>query len=409
MKNGRRRHSGSAKSKKKILYRIVFVIVAAAAITALTILLGTHLKHKADSVGPAPDQTESEPSGGGREEKTLPDGVKAQKGDGTVSVCAADLDISSVSENDLINRILSLPDFYSAVSIRVTRDGTLVYGSPAVAALTREASPEHTDPDEVGASLVAIADLVSVAKGRGLPVSVIYETTPEVFGDGDASVIAKTVDLAVIGELSGIGTDEILIDGLISDDRTLDFDALSDIIVYLAALRSESGETSLGVVLPARVFLDPPTAAQIVTLCDYTDVTAIGIDVAEPTTEDGAYYSVGSDCYPLKGSFGTYNLRAVIKAYGETSSRGAYRALTEMGVENIQFSAYFADPTPPSAETEFEQETEEPPIEERTNENAVTADNPPAEGQTDGETDEEAGEESSAAATEWGAAAVPGG
>ena len=407
MKAVRRRHTGSGKSKTKILFRILFVVVAAAVITALSILLGTHLKQKADSAAPLFTGTD-DLGGGGREEKTLPEGVPVVPGDPDLSVCAADLDISSVNEEELMKRILSLPDFYNAVSVSVTRAGKLTYVSPAVAELTRQTVPDPTvRDDEVNASLVTVSDILTVAGQRGLRTCLIYETAPEAIGSDAAASFAKTIDLAVVGELSALAPDAILIDGLLAPDGTLDFDALSGIIGYLADLRSVSGDTAIGVVLPASVFLDTPTAAQIQTLIEYVNVLGIGVNVAEPTTEDGAYYSVETDCYPLRGGFTTYNLRAVIKAAGEDASRGAYRALSDMGVKNVQFTAFVADVSKQIEDAPSSSASgDEPPIDERTNENAVTNENRLTEQESDSADTEEA---TSAAATEWGAAAAPGG
>ena len=73
MKRPRRRHTGATRTKLKILFRILFVVIAAAVITALSILLGTHLKNKAASAESVLDETEAYvPEGGGREERTLP-------------------------------------------------------------------------------------------------------------------------------------------------------------------------------------------------------------------------------------------------------------------------------------------------------------------------------------------------
>ena len=49
MKRPRRRHTGATRTKLKILFRILFVVIAAALITSLSIVLGTHLKNKAAS------------------------------------------------------------------------------------------------------------------------------------------------------------------------------------------------------------------------------------------------------------------------------------------------------------------------------------------------------------------------
>ena len=410
MKRPKRRHTGATRTKLKILFRILFVIVAAAVITALAILLGMHLKNKASSVESLLDETGILiPEGEGREERTLPSGVAAENRDPSLKIVAADLDLSKNTEEDLMARLISLPSFYDAVSLRITKDGSLLYVSPAVASMTRQAIPEVTpEKDEIFVSLNEINDIVTVASARGYRVSILYESAPAVLG-GDASDLALRIDLAVIGEIAALSPGEIVIDGLFPEDGTLDFDTLSALIEYLASLRSVSGSVSLGVVLPSRVFLDATTAAQIMTLSEYTDLLAIGIPVDGSAGEDGAYSSVGYDCYPLRGNFETYNLRAVVKSDSEAACRGAYRSLTDLGVSNVQFTVFLSDAKEKDAEEPSGSTDDEPPIDERTNENAMTKDKYSDEPEQTEEKEPAAETEGTSSAEPWGAAATPGG
>ncbi len=390
MKRPRRRHTGATRTKLKILFRILFVVIAAAVITALAILLGTHLKNKAASAESILDGTgEFIPDGGGREERTLPSGVEAKNRDPELKVCAADLDMANDPEEDIMARIISLPSFYDAVSVRVSRNGTLLYVSPAVAGLTRQSVPEAVGKeDEVFVTLNEVKDIVTVASQRGYRVSLIYESTPDVLSSDDPD-LALSVDVAVIGELASLYPGEILVDGLISDEGTLDFDTLSSMTGYLASLRSVTGDVSLGVILPSRVFFDTTTAAQIVNLCEYVDLLAVEIRTYEAGEEE-AYSSIGSECYKLRGNFASYNLRAVIRADSEAAARGAYRALADMGITNVQFAVFVSTLDPKQEAAPSESGTEELPIEDRTNENAMTKDkydNMPEETETQTETE----------------------
>ncbi len=404
MKRPRRRHTGATRTKLKILFRILFVVIAAAVITALAILLGTHLKNKAASAESVLDVTESYlPEGGGREERTLPSGVAADSHDPDLKVCAADIDVASVPEEDLMGRIISLPAFYNAVSVRVSRGGLLLYVSPAVAELTRQAVPKGSaDSDGVNVTLSEINDIATVASKRGYRVSLIYGSTPDALG-GEGSALALSVDTAVIGELASLSPDEILVDGLIADEGTLDFNALSAMIEYLAALRSVSGGVSLGVILPSRVFLDATTAAQIVNLYEYVDLLAAGIPTDSSAGEEGVYSSVGAECYSIRGNFASYNLRAVVEADSAAAARGAYRALVDMGVGNVQFTVYVADMSSKQEETPAQVETEEPPIEDRTNENAMTKDKYDTMPEQTEEPETETETEEATEAEPWGA------
>lgn len=392
MKRPHRRHTGATRKKLKILFRILFVVVAAAVITALAILLGLHLKNKAASAESVLDGTEEFfPNGGGREERTLPSGAEAEYRDPDLKICAADLDIATLPEEDIMSRIVSLPAFYDAVSVRVSRGGSLIYVSPAVAELTRQTVPDAPSGEDSFVTLRVVNDIVSVASRRGLRVSLIYESVPETLGK-DNSGLARSIDIAVIGELASLSPDEILIDGLISDGGTLDFDTLSEMIVYLSDLRSVSDDTALGVVLPSRVFLDTTTAAQIVNLSEYADILAVGIPTDGSEGEEGVYSSVGSECYGIRGNFSSYNLRAVVKADSAAAARGAYRALYDLGVTNVQLTAFVSDMSSKQEAEPSDIGTEEPPIENRTNENAMTKDKydtMPEQSETETETETE--------------------
>ncbi|MBQ7475270.1 MAG: hypothetical protein IJS78_05050 [Clostridia bacterium] len=369
----KRQRTVASKSKLKILFRIVFVLVAAAVITALSILLGTHLKQKAETAESVLHElTDVIPGGGGREEKTLPEGVPAKYKDPDLFVCAADLDIAAVSEEKLIDRILTLPAVYNAVSVRVTSGGSLLYRSPAIAALTHDRVPDGGDKDSV--TLATVKDIVTVADRQNYRTSLIYETTSSVLAkDGDADFYTR-LDACVVGELAALGPDEILIDGLIPEDGTLDFDTLSRAVKYLAALRESSGDAALGVILPASVFHDATAAAQIVTLSDYADLLAIGI-AADGSDESSAYDAVSSDCYSIRGNFAAYNLRAVIRSSDKNAALGAYRALLDVDAKNVQFTTWIADPSRKSSDPAEPGGTEdEPETEGRTNENAMTKD-----------------------------------
>ena len=374
MRRHRRRHTGVRKSKRTIIFRIVFVILAAAAITALSVLLGNYLGKKAAQAEKELDVTVTEiPVTEPQEKDILPEGVPADGHADGLKVIAADIAVEGVSIDDIGETMWALDDEYNCISIRVTKDGKLIYLSPAVLELTGIESPETPDEKKDCASLPAFRDIVAAAKELGLRTSCIYGTAPTALGEGEDAEMRLRIDLAVIGELSGAGFEEIVIDGLIGDDMTLDFGTLSAMIEYLAALRGASGDADLGVVLPARVYLDTPTASQIVTLEKYTDLLAIGISTADAASAEAAYDEVEGNCYNLKGNFSVHNLRAIIMSEDVQVSFGAYRALRDLSVANVQFCAYVNEPSAPLSTPQPEATLAAPDeTEEKTNENALT-------------------------------------
>lgn len=374
MRRHRRRHTGVRKSKRTIIFRIVFVILAAAVITALSVLLGNYLGKKAAQAEKELDVTVTEiPATEPQETEILPEGVLADGQADGLKVIAADIAVEGVSIDDVGETMWGLDDEYDCISIRVTRDGKLIYLSPAALELAEIEPPAAPDEKEDCASLPALRDIVSSAKELGLRTSCIYGTTPAVLGEGEDAGMRLRIDRAVIGELSGAGFDEIVIDGLIGDEMTLDFGTLSAMIGYLASLRDAAGEVDLGVVLPARVYLDTPTASQIVTLEKYTDLLAIGVSAADAADAETAYNEVEGNCYNLKGNFSVHNLRAIITSDNVQAAFGAYRALRDLSVANVQFCTYVKEPSAPLSSPQPDDASAAPgETEEKTNENALT-------------------------------------
>ena len=323
-----------------------------------------------------------------------------------LKVIAADIAVEGVSIDDVGETMWGLDDEYDCISIRVTRDGKLIYLSPAALELAEIEPPAAPDEKEDCASLPALRDIVSSAKELGLRTSCIYGTTPAVLGEGEDAGMRLRIDRAVIGELSGAGFDEIVIDGLIGDEMTLDFGTLSAMIGYLASLRDAAGEVDLGVVLPARVYLDTPTASQIVTLEKYTDLLAIGVSAADAADAETAYNEVEGNCYNLKGNFSVHNLRAIITSDNVQAAFGAYRALRDLSVANVQFCTYVKEPSAPLSSPQPDDASAAPgETEEKTNENALTGEKYEEMGQdtegSDGGDDSVASADGTSAPSVW--------
>lgn len=366
MRRYRRRHIGSHKPKGKIIFRIFFVLFAAAALAFLSVCLGSHLKEKAakavSRMETDTQNNETEPQT--EPPKTLPEGILSQSSASKLSFTLADVDPSLYTAERLNKFLDETPPDYNGVSVRVTSDGKLVYASPAALNFVRISDAlkgvgvvdvegqKDEDTDEENNDEAPIADvyenikqIVNVSKAKGLRSSCIFETTALSLEESEDSIISKTIDKLIIGELSGIGFDEIIIDGLVPANSTLDFDAAAKIINYLTMIRSVSGGTDVGIMLPAAVYLDAPTANLIVNLSKYADFLAIKVSMEEASIASDAYDAVYDACYLLKGNFSVYNMRAVIDSNDAELNKSAYEALKALSVENIQFLTYVDDLT----------------------------------------------------------------
>ncbi len=362
------------KKYKKLLIRTAFVIIAAAVITGLAILLGTHLNKRAESAisrtvhGIGSIDTESET----QEQKPADpyqEGVKSSSNAKTLKVIAADISITDNRVEDIENQIHDLSDKYNAVSIRLTESGRLVYVSPAVldyARLPADAvspvtqsqsqTPQYpqTSDDGDGNDEKPFTDpyenlkaAVSAAKNKNLRVCALYSTSvlsSYETEDINASSDAKTLDGIIIKELASLGFDEVIIDGLAEEDEGISNEKTSAIISYFANLRKSAGEIDIGVVLPYSIYVDAPSAGDINKLSEYADVLAIKIG-SNANGADDAYQAIYDLCYPLKGNFSAYNIRGIILDSTPENAEASYAALKNLADVSAQFSVYVKNPS----------------------------------------------------------------
>ncbi len=396
--------SGIAKkSKKKIVIRVLFVILCAAALTAASVLLGAYLKTKAEhSTAKTESVTESAPTPVETSEP-YPDGIPSVSDTSGLSVCAADIDITKGSVQSVYDRLSGLSDTYNAVSVRLVSDGKLVYVSPALLQYVgvsqdklpegggEEAAPEddeESDSQSLAPAENVFANLSAVAEGAkkaNLRLSAIYTVSPEILSGSDEAISDITKDKLIFGELVSLGFDEIIIDGLATEDEELSGDKLRSIVTYLAKLRSATGECDIGLTLPASVYLIPQMASKIKTLSEYADFLSIGI-YSESDDPEIAYSLVYENCYSLKGNFSVYNIRGVIEEENPEVAAAIYASLKDMSVTSFQFTVYIPSPSfTPNEGAVVESDT----VDYKANENALRAEDYAVSASSEQETDPE--------------------
>ena len=292
-------------------------------------------------------------------------------------MCAADIDVTRGSSDDIRDLVKGLSDRYNAVSVRVTSDsGELVYVSralmelvgidtgavtqnsaaaasdsesePATESESTGGEPKESESKKTVAEPSTVLDNINAALAaageKSLRRSAIYVTSGDSLGDGrDASVRAAR-DCAIIGELRSLGFDEVIIDGLVGEDDTLSHDTLREIVSYLSLLRGGGDGIDIGITLPASVYLISQNASRIKTLSEYADLLAIGIG-SGAGTPDEAYSFVYDSCYSLKGNFSVYSIRGVITDSDPEIAAAVSASLRALSVGGIQFSVYVPDPT----------------------------------------------------------------
>ena len=363
----RSRHRNREKKKavKQILLRILFVLLCIAVFTFLAVLLGEHLKERASHAETLEvTETETDPKTKPDGEK-YPDGILSTSDASSLELCAADIDVTLGEPDDISQVIDNLPAVYNAISIRIVRDGQLIYTPKSLLEYFRlstaaaDTQGQNTanqdqpdDPDESGsekgtdtpsdAASDVYANLlkaIETAKEKNLRVCAIYTTNSSVIGNGDESSAQRMADKTVIEDLLSIGFDEVTVDGIITENDDLTSDALSAIISYLAVLRGEVGLHDIGLQLPSNIYLTTQSAAAVNTISKYADFLTVGI-FSGTADSDEAYSLIYDDYYSVRGSFGVYGIRGVILDENSAVASAVYAALKKLSLTGIQFTSY---------------------------------------------------------------------
>lgn len=360
------------KSRKKIIIRVAFVLVCALLLTIFSVLLGSHLKKKAENSLSLSTDNDTTESTGENIDDLFPGGVPVKDpAESKRELCAADIDITSADADTLCDMIDALSNTYNAISVRITSPGgKLVYISPALMEyvgldsslidthVTLETTDDSNTDDstetedkisyDIYDNLCAVLDK---AEEKGLRSVVLFATDSSSL-DYSASALSKCeIDSVIAGELSSLGCDEILIDGLFTEEGQLPHETLRSIIRYLAVLRSRTGDTLLGLNFSDHVYLIPQNASVIKTLSEYADFLSIsiGTSVTDPSE---AYSAVYDNCYSLKGNFSMYNLRGIIVSDNGDISAAIHASLKALYARSFQFTVYVPDPSFSPAEGE---------------------------------------------------------
>lgn len=395
-------YAGSVKkSRKKLIIRIAFVVGCALALTVFAVLLGSYLNGKAEDSKALSTQTESAEATSENISELFPDGIPVKDpSEAKREICGADIDITCADKDTLCKMIDDLSDEYNAVSLRINgADGKLVYISPALmeyvgldysltdnfagpsengngtanGAVTGNENGENNesggnaddgenaiDTPKVYDAYENLCAVISKAKEKNLRVVAVYNADSSCL-DMTASALSKCEkDSVIAGELAALGCDELLIDGLCTDEGQIPHDTPKAIVRYLAVLRPRSGDLLIGLNFPDNIYLIPQNASIIKTLSEYADFLAISIGTSV-TNADEAYSAVYDNCYSLKGNFTMYNLRGIIVSDNADIACAIHASLKALSAKSFQFTVYVANPkfTPESdaADTDSEDET----------------------------------------------------
>lgn len=368
--------SKKVKIVKKIIWRILFVLICAAALTVLSVYLGSWLKERAaqiDGILATDDSAQTESSA----QETLPPAEDVPTD--AAGAVSAYLDVTKMTGADIEEYIYALDESYNTVSINITSDeGKLIYVSPALLEYVKLDSSDITASTVVGSVngegvaeeyeidvLSNIKTALSAAKRKELRVGAVYTVSPAVMQKDDHDG-AWEIDAVIASELYELGFDEVLVDGLFTEEVPFDVESVNIAAAYTVYLK-ERAEIKVGLMIPEDAVLISANASIVNTLCGYADFLGMYVSCDGADAEE-AYSIAYEEFHSVKGALSAYNVRAVIVGEDEHIAAAVSTALRDLASVSVQFTFEVASPVY-SAET-AEDVTETEPADTAYNENA---------------------------------------
>lgn len=323
MRSYRSKRSGNAKVKK-ILFRILFVIIAAIVITVLTILLGNHLLDKVNSL----DDEVNDPANETQETVVAPSNEYIVTSTEAPSVSAAAIDVRKFESTDeMIEKIRDLSSHYDTLIVKLAdKNGGLVYPSPAICQML--GIPYSNE----NPTLDIVISAVSAARVRNMRLCALIPSSLE----NSASAAASVIDGALIKELTGFGFDEIMIqcDGI--EEGGFSHNSALSLQIYLDECKKNSESSSyIGIILPAELYLDASYAKHIQIIASTVSFLGIDFSIDGMTTSTEIFSSVSHDITSLLGSFNTYNMRHIISSGDVVAMAAEHTASVQNQMKNV--------------------------------------------------------------------------
>ncbi len=335
--NGKRTISGKT---QLILFRALFIIIAATIIFSVTLLIGNKLKSKVEEADKIENPTHA--STGLESERHLDE--NAAYNDYSPTVLGAGVRISDYlgsGANDstddepspnIINDVKKIAESYDTLTLSLSdENGSLIYTSAAMCGISHIPFGGQTDEEKL------IRSALDEAKTHDLRTcAIIFPILSETTVSG-----AAAVDSELIKELSEMGFDEVLFDLSAQFDAELSSDSASRIRNYVRDCSSLTDEVcKLGVMLSSEVFLNPANAKQVQLVADVSEFIAIKFDLEDVYITTEAYDATSAAVASLLGNFSVYNMRVVIDSRFDIIAASVYEACTSHGVNNIAFLSY---------------------------------------------------------------------
>lgn len=307
---------------KKIIFRILFVLIAAIIIAVLTIMLGNHLLKKVEKLeneeNITPADTE-QPAIDAPEEYIITSTVAP-------SVFAVTVDVRDYEDTAALGeKIADLSLHYDTLIIRLDDGkGGLIYSSPAVCSILGLPVAEEDSTLEV------VRSAIKTAKNNRMRLCAVIPSSLEKSSYASASVI----DSALIAELAGLGFDEVMIQ--FSGNGEFNRQTSLSLQEYLLECDEKTLSACLiGVTLPAEYYVEASYAKYIQTVASATSFLGINFSTEGMTTTTEIFSSVSHEITTLLGSFTVYNMRLIIDDGDIAAVAAEYTASVHSNIENV--------------------------------------------------------------------------
>lgn len=306
------------------MFRILFIILAAAVITFSSILLGHYLKIKVaeaeaalNASEPADNRITSRPK--------LPETAASSR-----ELSAAGLELRNYhTEDAVVAAVNTLAEHYDTLLVYLSNaDGDLMYTSPALCERLRIAAPDEKDNPE----LTLVRSALTAAKSKNLYLCAVMDTSFGLLERGTD----EQVDGTIFAELASFGVDEILIENTILDEQNIIADEISDYLAGCAEITD--GACQLGVLFSDDVFLKFSNAHAIQTIASAADFTGIDMTTYDSVTPDELYDRMTQDITSLYGSFSIYKMRVVLSTVDLDLLAAQAQALRDSDISNVCFT-----------------------------------------------------------------------
>lgn len=369
--------SKKVKTVKKVLWRILFVLICAAALCVFSVYLGSWLMERAAQIDGIlttdGEQTEAFTN------QTLPpapdDGPEE-----SLDVTAAYLDVLAMTVEEIEEYVYGLHEDYNTVSINISSDdGRLIYVSPALLEYVKldpsdiNVTPnggadtnEGNAPSAYGSDVLSkIKTALAAVKRKELRACAVYSPSSAVLQTENYEG-AWEIDAVIVSELYELGFDEVILDSLFAE-QAFDAESISRTVAYVSDLKKKAEGVRIGITVPEETLFVPSNAGMMNTLTEYTDFLCIHV-MGEGDDADEAYSIAYEEFHSVKGALNAYNVRAVIFNEDETTAAAVAAALRDLASVSVQFTREV--PSPEYSVISEEGTTETEAVDTAYNENA---------------------------------------